>query len=188
MARAFGGLGVTTGLVADRAALSGVVAGQQFFETDTNKTLVYTGSVWQELNTLQHSSSYLSATSSTQTDGASNANVIYTAASITLTSGTWLVQATLGLFNLTTTDSSQAALYNQTAASIIANSHGPVGFTSTTWYANFVTPQTLISVSSNTQVCPIGIRNGVSRLRVGASAATGLVNSGGSITAFKIRS
>lgn len=50
MARAFGGLGVTSGLAADRSSLSGMVAGQQFFETDTNKAYVYNGSSWINVN------------------------------------------------------------------------------------------------------------------------------------------
>jgi hypothetical protein len=50
VARAFGGLGVTTGLAADRAALSGVVAGQQFFETDTKLLWYFDGAVWQRVH------------------------------------------------------------------------------------------------------------------------------------------
>lgn len=46
MAKAFGGLGVTTGLAADRTSMTGMVSGQQFFETDTNLFFVYTGSAW----------------------------------------------------------------------------------------------------------------------------------------------
>ena len=47
MAKAFGGLGVTVGLAADRAALTGVVAGQEFFETDTGNLYIYNGSIWR---------------------------------------------------------------------------------------------------------------------------------------------
>ena len=47
MARAFSGLGVQTGLAADRTALTGLVAGQQFYETDTGLMYLYTGSSWQ---------------------------------------------------------------------------------------------------------------------------------------------
>ncbi len=46
MAKAFGGLGVTAGLAADRTSMTGMVAGQRFFETDTNREYVYNGSVW----------------------------------------------------------------------------------------------------------------------------------------------
>lgn len=50
LAKAFGGLGVTAGLAADRTSMTGVVAGQQFFETDTKKMFVYSGSVWVQEN------------------------------------------------------------------------------------------------------------------------------------------
>ena len=46
MAKAFSGLGVTAGLAADRAALTGMVAGQQFFETDTTLLKVWDGLAW----------------------------------------------------------------------------------------------------------------------------------------------
>lgn len=46
MAKAFGGLGVTAGLAADRTAMTGMVAGQLFFETDTTLFKVWTGSTW----------------------------------------------------------------------------------------------------------------------------------------------
>jgi len=46
VAKAFGGLGVTAGLAADRASMTGMSTGQQFYETDTNKLYQYTGSSW----------------------------------------------------------------------------------------------------------------------------------------------
>ena len=48
MAKAFGGLGTTAGLAADRTSMTGMSAGQQFFETDTNKLYLYNGSAWVE--------------------------------------------------------------------------------------------------------------------------------------------
>jgi hypothetical protein len=50
VAKAFGGLGVIAGLAADRTSMSGMVAGQEFFETDTKKMFVYNGSVWVQEN------------------------------------------------------------------------------------------------------------------------------------------
>ena len=50
MAKSFGGLGVTVGLAADRSAMTGMSAGQQFFETDTKKMFVYSGSAWVQEN------------------------------------------------------------------------------------------------------------------------------------------
>ena len=46
MAKSFPNTGVTTGLAADRAALTSPFAGMQFFETDTNLMFVYNGSAW----------------------------------------------------------------------------------------------------------------------------------------------
>lgn len=50
MPRAYAGLGMTTGLAADRAALSSPVAGQQFYETDTGIMYCYTGSAWRAVS------------------------------------------------------------------------------------------------------------------------------------------
>ena len=46
MAKTFSGLGTTAGLAADRTSMTGMVAGQQFFETDTGIMYLYTGSAW----------------------------------------------------------------------------------------------------------------------------------------------
>ena len=54
MAKSFPNTGVTTGTAADRAALTSPFAGMQFFETDTNKVLVYSGSSWVETNDLDN--------------------------------------------------------------------------------------------------------------------------------------
>ena len=50
MAKAFGGLGTTAGLAADRTSISGMSAGQQFFETDTKLLWYYDGSAWQRVH------------------------------------------------------------------------------------------------------------------------------------------
>jgi hypothetical protein len=49
VAKAFSGLGVTAGLAADRTSMTGMVAGQQFFETDTELLFVYSNSTWKLL-------------------------------------------------------------------------------------------------------------------------------------------
>jgi len=54
MSKSFPNTGAITGTNADRLALSGVFEGMQFFETDTNKTLVYDGSSWVETNDLDN--------------------------------------------------------------------------------------------------------------------------------------
>lgn len=50
MAKAFGGLGTTAGLAADRTSMSGMSAGQQFFETDTKLLWYYDGAAWQRVH------------------------------------------------------------------------------------------------------------------------------------------
>jgi hypothetical protein len=75
VARAYAGLGVTTGLAADRAALSGMVAGQQFFETDTKALWIFDGSVWSSvLNAREPSGLVLVSPSSVSGTGASVSN------------------------------------------------------------------------------------------------------------------
>jgi len=54
MAKSFPNTGVTTGTAADRAALASPFAGMEFFETDTNKVLVYNGSAWVEVSDLDN--------------------------------------------------------------------------------------------------------------------------------------
>lgn len=46
MAKAFPNTGVTTGLAADRTAMTGMVTGQAFVETDTKRFWVYDGTDW----------------------------------------------------------------------------------------------------------------------------------------------
>lgn len=46
MAKTFSGMGNTGGLASDRTSMTGMVAGQQFYETDTGKLYQYTGSDW----------------------------------------------------------------------------------------------------------------------------------------------
>ena len=50
MAKAFSGLGVTAGLAADRTGMTGMVAGQDFFETDTKLLWYYDGVAWQRVH------------------------------------------------------------------------------------------------------------------------------------------
>jgi len=50
LAKAFGGLGTTAGLAADRSAMTGMSAGQGFFETDTKLLWYYDGVAWQRVH------------------------------------------------------------------------------------------------------------------------------------------
>lgn len=49
MAKSFPNTGVTTGLSSDRSSMSGMFAGQEFFETDTKKLYLYNGTNWIEV-------------------------------------------------------------------------------------------------------------------------------------------
>jgi hypothetical protein len=46
MAKSFPNTGATIGLAADRTAMTGMYAGQYFYETDTGLMFTYTGSAW----------------------------------------------------------------------------------------------------------------------------------------------
>jgi hypothetical protein len=50
MAKSFAGLGVTSGLASDRAAITSPPAGMQFFETDTKLVYAYDGASWIKTN------------------------------------------------------------------------------------------------------------------------------------------
>jgi hypothetical protein len=50
VAKAFGGLGTTAGLAADRTSMTGMSAGQGFFETDTKLLWYYDGAAWQRVH------------------------------------------------------------------------------------------------------------------------------------------
>jgi len=63
MAKAFPNTGVTTGLSTDRSSMTGMVEGQFFYETDTNKVLVYNGSSWIELHDIDNTNAFPAAAS-----------------------------------------------------------------------------------------------------------------------------
>jgi hypothetical protein len=80
MAKSFPNTGVTTGLAADRTAMTGMYAGQQFFETDTSILYIYTGSEWSARPFLSPATG--SGTRNTQID-ISSTTVTVLSASIT---------------------------------------------------------------------------------------------------------
>lgn len=130
---------------------------------------------------------YLVSNSNAQIGGPTNGNLIYTSAGITLTAGSWMVQAQMSLLNTVTTDVAYVALYNNTAGSQISNSWGAQFYTFTTQYVAGVSNLTLVTVASNTVIYPYAIRNGGSTLRCGNSGATGMGNSAATISAFKLK-
>lgn len=148
-------------------------AGQTIYETDTSLAYTYSGSAWVVSGSI--GGSFLSASSTTTVAAAST--ITYTQASITLTPGVWEVNAAMALINGTTTDSAAVAIYNQTASSVVSGSYGVPGYTSTTWAASLQSMPTKMTVTSNTQVCPYGNRNGGSTITTasGVGAPVGLI-------------
>ena len=128
--------------------------------------------------------SFLSAASTTARTGGSSSNLIYEEATITLTAGTWMVSAGLNLINPQTLDDAYVAVYNRTAGNELANTVGLVGTaTSTTSYVACYSRPNTVTVTSDTNVCPVGNRNGASTIRAARGAGVGQV---GWISALKV--
>lgn len=166
MAKAFPNTGATVGLAADRTAMTGMYAGQQFFETDTNLMFVYNGSAWVGGSPI---TSLLAQSTTTQT-GAANSDFTYATAEITLTPGTWLVSAGATMTNTVVDDGTSVALWNQTLGVEIANSTGPAGSTGTAYLTSLVARDTVISVTTNTIIRVRCKRNGASTIRARSEA------------------
>ena len=91
MAKSFPNTGATVGLASDRTAMTGMYAGQGFYETDTNKNFLYNGSAWVCLTPISSGvTAQESTTSTTFTDlataGPSVTVATGTTALITITS------------------------------------------------------------------------------------------------------
>jgi len=135
-------------------------AGQQIYETDTLLPYTYNGTIWTS-----SLPAFLSASGTDTTAGALANNIIYTFATVTLTPGTWLVTASMGLINMTTSDDAAVGLYNRTTSAEVASSRGAPGSTQTGLQQSFLSRQVSMTVTANTQVCPYGTRNGASTIR-----------------------
>ena len=143
-------------------------AGQQIYETDTSLPYTYNGTIWTS-----SLPAFLSASGTDVTAGAFGGNIIYTFATVTLTPGTWLVTAGMGLINTTTADGTTVGLYNRTTSTEVASSRGGTGTTQTALEASLVSRQVSMTVTANTQVCPYGTRNGGSTIKpVNSSGGT----------------
>ena len=135
-------------------------AGQQIYETDTLLPYTYNGTVWTS-----SLPAFLSAAGTDITAGPASGNLIYTFATVTLTPGTWLVTAGMGLINTVTSDDAAVGLYNRTTSAEVASSRGAAGSTQTAFEHSLVSRQVSMTVTANTQVCPYGTRNGGSTIR-----------------------
>lgn len=125
---------------------------------------------------------FLSDQDTTTRDGSLSGNVIYEEATITLTPGSWIVEAHASLLNLTTADACAVGIYNRTTSAEVSASRGPAATHSTTVSAEVSSGRVLIVVTVSTDVCPYAVRNGASTLRVSSSASA----PAGKITAHRL--
>lgn len=125
---------------------------------------------------------FLTDQDTTTRDGSLSGNVIYEEATITLTPGSWLVEAHASLLNLTTADGCGVGIYNRTAAAEVSSSRGPAALHDTTVRAAVASGRVLLTVTVNTDVCPYAVRNGASTLRVSSTAGC----PAGKITAIRL--
>ena len=113
---------------------------------------------------------FLTDQDTTTRDGSLSGEVAYTEATITLTPGTWLVEAFATLLNLTATDSCCVGIWNATTNAEVTSSRGPASVATTTLCCGVVSGAVQIVVTANTDVCPYACRNGASTLRVYSAA------------------
>jgi hypothetical protein len=118
------------------------------------------------------------------TTGAGSGELLASGCSITITAGTWFVQAQLTVINLATNDSCLCYIYNGTTTSAVSNSRGTPGVSLTTSYVQIVSALTVITVSGSTVLYPAATRNGVSQLQTPTANVCGGPNQ--TITAIRI--
>ena len=148
---------------------------------DVIAALTY-GNALLVLGRVDDAPAFLTDQDTTTRDGSLSGNVIYQEATITLTPGTWLVEAHASLLNLTTADACGAGIYNRTTAAEVASSRGPAALHDTTVRAEVCSGRVLMTVTANTDVCPYAVRNGASTLRVSSTAGC----PAGKITAIRL--
>ena len=148
---------------------------------DVVAALTY-GNALLVLGRVDDAPAFLTDQDTTTRDGSLSGNVIYEEATITLTPGTWLVEAHASLLNLTTADGCGVGIYNRTAAAEVSSSRGPAALHDTTVRAAVASGRVLLTVTVNTDVCPYAVRNGASTLRVSSTAGC----PAGKITAIRL--
>ncbi|MEY3745080.1 MAG: hypothetical protein RLZ48_758 [Actinomycetota bacterium] len=124
------------------------------------------------LGELRDTPSFLTASSTNTETGGANADFTYSAAEITLTPGTWLVQAGASLTNTATSDSASVSLWNQTAGSEVSNSTGVQSTTTTTFISGILSRVVSVTVTSNTAYRVRCKRNGASTIRAQSAAGS----------------
>ena len=96
--------------------------------------------------------------------GSVGADIIATGCSITLSAGTYMVQAQITVTNTVTQDSALCYIRNITSASDVANSRGVCDTSFTTQYTALVSNLTIVVLAGSTTLCPAAKINGVSAL------------------------
>ena len=103
------------------------------------------------------------ATSIAQT-GTYSGTILVSNCSITLTTGTWLVQAQISVFNIYITDTALCFIYDDALGTDVVGSNGSVNTTFTNYSVQMVSSMCLISVATTKVIYPAGNRNGSSQL------------------------
>jgi hypothetical protein len=128
-----------------------------------------TGLKWVEVG------EFIEATSTTTVTASSGGNIIYTQATITLTPGTWFIQAGTTQIQSATGDAVSCGIYNVTTSAEVSSSRGTSPTALTTHVATPFSRIIKVTVSSNTQFCPLGCRNGGSTTQIiGTNIASGV--------------
>lgn len=174
MAKSFPNTGVSTGLAADRAALTSPFAGMQFFETDTNLLYLYNGSSWIRITSAGVATGTLIAgTTTAAITGTYGTDLIATTGpTVTLSAGSWMLQGGATTNTTTNIDAMSLRIYSITDSAVVANSTGPWYFYNSvgTAVAGF-TALTAVTITSNKQYCLYLARNGGSTPNFNANSA-----------------
>lgn len=135
--------------------------GTMVYETDTGAFQLWNGTNWSQM----WPQTFLTASDTTTQTGGASADFVYATATITLTSGVWLVQGTAKLINTVTSDDVSVGLYNATTSAEVASSRGPSGTCGTTFSQQLVSRLVQMTVTTNTNVRVLCTRNGASTIR-----------------------
>lgn len=105
--------------------------------------------------------------------GALGTDIIYTPASITLTPGTWQLQAAATITSTDVTDSVSCSIHNTTTSAEVANARGLTALATVGGAPqNCLSRPVVVTVAVSTTFSPRAVRNGASTPRVITASAT----------------
>jgi hypothetical protein len=119
---------------------------------------------------LRDTPSFLTASSTNTETGGASADFTYSAAEITLTPGTWLIQAGCFLINTVAGDDCSCAIFNQTTSAVVANSTGVGFFCSPSQRGSGLSRVVSITVTTNTAFRVRCQRGGATTIRAQSAA------------------